>query len=71
MAHTRATTGLTGDGTSYYLRIAQPNHIIKPIYSFNDGPRKYEEIYQLITIARMLARDELTNGNNALIKQAA
>ncbi|MBV8894438.1 MAG: hypothetical protein JO266_21090 [Acidobacteria bacterium] len=39
ITHLRAVNGIAGDGTSYYLREAQPQWIYKRITEFNDDCR--------------------------------
>ena len=44
MTHIRAVTNTQGDGTGYYLRLAQPQHMTAAITFFNDGCRSYGDI---------------------------
>ena len=59
MTHVRAVMQISGDGTGYYLRQAQPQHRYKKIIDFNDDCQSYDEIRALLDRARALAQAEL------------
>jgi hypothetical protein len=61
MTHLRAVNAISGDGTAYYLRVAQPERPEwrLPISAFNDCSNSYDEIQALIDRARALAQAEL------------
>jgi hypothetical protein len=59
MRHLRAVMNLSGDGTAYYLREAQPQCRYIPITELNDSCGSYADIRTLIDRARTLAETEI------------
>jgi hypothetical protein len=59
LAYVRRLAKISGDGTAYYLRQAQPQWRIKRIAEFNDECESYLDIAELIERARRLATAEL------------
>jgi hypothetical protein len=62
MYHLRAVMNLYGDGTGYYLRMAQPEMTRQRIEYFNDEAASYDEIRALIDRARTLAESDRDKG---------